>query len=94
MDIGAKLVKELRDATGLSMMDCKKALQESGGDQEKAKEWLRKHGLDKAMKKTDRATREGTIGVYLHHDNKLAVLVEVNCETDFAGRNEEIRKFA
>ncbi|MCX7804505.1 MAG: translation elongation factor Ts [Planctomycetota bacterium] len=91
MEIEAKKVKELRDLTGLGMMDCKKALQETGGDIEKAKEWLRKQGLDKAMKKAARVTREGAIGVYQHHDGKLVAIVEVNCETDFAAKNEEFR---
>ncbi len=91
MEIDAKKVKELRDITGLGVMDCKKALQETQGDIEKAREWLRKQGLDKAMKKAARTAKEGAIGVYQHHDGKLVALVEVNCETDFAARNEEFR---
>lgn len=93
MAISAAQVKELRDSTGLPMMECKKALEESNGDPEKAKEILRKRGLKIADKKASRQTHEGIIGSYVHHNNKIAVLVEVNCETDFVARNEEFRGF-
>ena len=93
MAISAQQVKELRQSTGLPMMECKKALQESKGDPEKAKEILRKRGLKVADKKAHRETKEGLIGSYVHHDGKTAVLCEVNCETDFVARNDEFREF-
>src|SRR5205823_4718154 len=79
----AKDVQELRARTGAGMMDCKKALEETGGDIDKAVENLRKRGAAKADKRAGRATSEGVIGHYLHHNGKIAVLVELNCETDF-----------
>ncbi|KAG5547466.1 hypothetical protein RHGRI_013231 [Rhododendron griersonianum] len=81
------LVKQLRDETGAGMMDCKKALSESGGDLVKAQEFLRKKGLASADKKASRATAEGRIGAYIH-DSRIGVLIEVNCETDFVSRGE------
>ena len=92
-EIGAKTVLELRARTGLGMMECKAALSESGGDLGKAEEWLRKHGEKVAAGKAGRAVKEGRIGSYLHHNGKLAVLVEVQCEDDFAARNEVFQKF-
>jgi elongation factor Ts len=92
MKITAKLVNELRQRTGIGMMDCKKALQETDGDIEKAIIYLRKKGYDRAKEKMDRETTEGMVGSYIHSDNKLGVLVEVNCESDFVARNEEFRK--
>nr|BDA97739.1 elongation factor Ts [Rhodomonas sp. NIES-698] len=93
-DISAKTVKELRDKTAAGMMDCKKALQESNGDFEKAMESLRKKGLASANKKTDRIATEGIIESYIHMGGKLGVLVEVNCETDFVARREEFQELA
>jgi len=93
MAISAQQVKELRDSTGLPMMECKKALVETDGDAEKAVEILRKRGLKVADKKASRETREGVIGTYVHHDNKLAVMVEVNCETDFVARGDDFKQF-
>jgi elongation factor Ts len=92
--ISAKDVQELRARTGAGMMDCKKALEETGGDIDKAVENLRKRGVAKAEKRAGRETREGVIGHYLHHNGKIAVLVEVNCETDFVARNEEFQQVA
>lgn len=89
MEVSAKLVKELRDRTGAGMMDCKKALQETKGDIEAAVDYLRAKGILKAAKKTGRATKEGIIGAYIHPGDKLGVLIEVNCETDFAARTEK-----
>ena len=89
MTVPATTVKELRDRTGLGMMDCKKALVEAGGDIEKAVDLLRKRGLKRAEKRSGRATREGRIGQYLHLGGKIGVIVEVNCESDFVARNEE-----
>jgi len=88
MQITAKLVKELREKTGAGMMDCKKALVETKGDIENAVDYLRKKGLSAADKKAHRATHEGCIGSYIHSNNKVGVMVEVNCETDFVARNE------
>ena len=87
-EISASAVKDLREKTGAGMMDCKKALTESGGDFAKAEEFLRKKGLASAAKKAGRAATEGAVGSYVHMGGKIGVLVEVNCETDFAARNE------
>jgi elongation factor Ts len=92
--VSPKDVKELRDRTGAGMMDCKKALEECGGDIDKAVEHLRKTGAAKAEKRAGRTTSEGVIGHYLHHNGKIAVLVELNCETDFVARNEEFQQVA
>jgi elongation factor Ts len=87
-EISAKLVKELRDATGAGMMDCKKALAETKGDKDKAVEWLRQKGIASAEKKSGRTAAEGAIGSYIHTGARVGVLVEVNCETDFVARGE------
>jgi len=81
--VTAAEVKELRVQSGAGMMKCKEALNECGGDQEKAAEWLRAKGLATADKKSDRATSEGLISTYVHTGSKLGVMVELNCETDF-----------
>ncbi|WP_035068630.1 translation elongation factor Ts [Nitratidesulfovibrio termitidis] len=94
MAITAQMVKELREKTGAGMMDCKKALEENDGNLEKAVDWLRQKGLSKAAKKAGRATSEGVIGNYIHSTGKIAVLVEVKCETDFVARNEKFQEFA
>lgn len=94
MDISAKMVKELRDITGAGMMDCKKALTDSDGDMEKAIAFLRKQGLSKAAKKADRTANEGVVYSYIHPGNKLGVLVEINCETDFVARTDDFQNFA
>ena len=91
-DISAKLVKELRDKTGAGMMDCKKALIESGGDTNKASEWLRQKGIATAEKKSGRIAAEGSIGSYIHTGARVGVLVEVNCETDFVARGEAFQE--
>jgi len=92
MAITAKDVAELRGRTGAGMMDCKKALEESGGNMEKAVEWLRAKGSAKADKRADRKAGEGVIGSYIHHNGKVAVLVEVNCETDFVARTDDFKE--
>ncbi|MCU0557066.1 MAG: translation elongation factor Ts [Desulfobacterales bacterium] len=92
--ITAQLVKELREKTGVGMMDCKKALAESGGDMEKAVEFLRKKGLATAQKRAGRATSEGIVQSYIHMGGKIGVLVEVNCESDFVAKNEDFQGFA
>jgi elongation factor Ts len=88
MAITASLVNELRQKTGAGMMDCKKALEESAGDLEKAVEVLRKKGLSAAAKKAGRIATEGAIGSYIHMGGKIGVLLEINCETDFVSQNE------
>jgi elongation factor Ts len=93
-EISAGLVKELRDLTGLPMMDCKKALTETGGDLKKAEELLRIKSGAKASKAATRVAAEGVIGSYISPDAKLGALVEVNCETDFVARNEDFLAFA
>ena len=92
--ITAKDVQVLRQRTGAGMMDCKKALEESGGDVDKAVEYLRKKGIAKAEKRMGRDAKEGVVGTYIHHNGKVGVLVEVNCETDFVARNEDFVAFA
>lgn len=87
-EISAKLVNELRQKTGVGMMDCKKALKETDGDMTKAMEWLRQKGMVSAGKKGDRQASEGLVGSYIHTGGRVGVLVEVNCETDFVARNE------
>jgi elongation factor Ts len=93
MAVTAQEVKALREETGLPMMECKKALVEAEGDREKAKEILKKRGLKLADRKAGRETAEGAVGCYVHHNQKIGVMVEVNCETDFVARNEEFKAF-
>ena len=91
MEITAALVKQLRDATGAGMMECKAALTEAKGDLEEATTILRKRGLAQATKKAGRSTNEGVIGHYIHMGGKIGVLVEVNCESDFVARTEDFQ---
>ena len=93
MAISAADVKKLREATGLGMMECTKALEESGGDQDKAVEVLRKKGLKTAEKRVGRATANGLVTSYIHHTRRVGVIAQVNCETDFVARNEELLAF-
>jgi elongation factor Ts len=88
MAVDAKMVKQLRDETGAGMMECKAALEESGGDAGKAKEWIKKKGLDRADKLGGKATNEGRIGVYVHTTGKVGAMIELTCETDFVAKNE------
>jgi elongation factor Ts len=92
MSITADMVKELRQKTGCGIMECKQALQETGGDLEAAVEVLRKKGLKTAAKKAGRVTSEGQVGAYIHPGGKIGVLVEVNCETDFVARTEDFQQ--
>jgi elongation factor Ts len=92
--ISAQSVKELRERTSAGMMDCKKALEASAGDMDKAIAWLREKGLSKAAKKAGRSTSEGFIGSYVHAGAKIAVLVEIKCETDFVARSDKFQEFA
>ncbi len=91
MEINAAQVKELRDSTGAGIMDCKKALQEAQGDVDKALRILREKGLAGAQKKAGRSASDGIIDSYIHLNNRIGVLLEVNCETDFVARNETFR---
>ncbi|MBF0570258.1 MAG: translation elongation factor Ts [Candidatus Omnitrophica bacterium] len=86
-------IKRLREETSCGVIDCKKALEEANGDLKKAKELLRKRGLEMAAKKSDRLAKEGRVEAYIHNGNKIGVVVEVNCETDFVARNEDFCKF-
>ena len=92
--ITAADVKKLRDMTGAGMMDCKKALTETGGDTEKAVDLLRAKGAAKAAKRSEKSANEGVIGSYIHFDNKTAVIVEVNCETDFVANTDDFKALA
>jgi len=91
MAISAADVKELRERTGAGMMDCKRALEEAGGDMEKAIDLLRSRGAAKVAKRSGREAREGAVGSYVHMNGRIGVLVEVNCETDFVARNDEFQ---
>lgn len=94
IEINAQTVKQLREETGAGMMDCKKALMEKEGDYEKAVEFLRLKGIATADKKSSRNTKEGLIYSYIHTGNKLGILLEINCETDFVARREEFTELA
>ena len=94
MAITAKMVKELRDKTGAGMMDCKKALSEANEDFEKATKILREKGISKAAKREGKSTAEGVIAAYIHPGDKLGVMVEINCETDFVARTDNFKAFA
>ena len=85
----ATLVKQLREKTGAGILDCQKALQESGDEMDKAIDYLRQKGLAAAEKRSERETNQGVIGAYIHSGNRIGVLIEVNCETDFVARNDE-----
>ncbi|MCA1587820.1 MAG: translation elongation factor Ts [Chloroflexi bacterium] len=87
-------VKRLREQTGAGIMDCKRALEQSSGDYEKAAVWLREKGLSTAAKKAGRAAREGIIASYIHHGSRLGVLLELNCETDFVARTDDFQQLA
>ncbi len=93
MSISASLVKELRERTNAGMLDCKKALEETKGDFDKAVEWLRTKGIAKAEKKAGRIAAEGMVHSYIHPGNRVGVLLEVNSETDFVARNEKFQQF-
>jgi elongation factor Ts len=94
MAISAQMVKELREMTGVGPLDCKKALEQYDGDMEKAADYLREKGLAKAAKKAGRATNEGIVHAYMHHNSRLGVMVELNCETDFVAKTEQFRTLA
>jgi len=92
--IKAEDVKRLREATGAGIMDCKRALEETGGDYDRAVLWLREKGLSTAAKKAGRAAREGVVTSYIHHGSRLGVLLELNCETDFVARTDDFQQLA
>ncbi len=92
-NVNAQMVKALRDRTGAGMMDCKNALVEASGDEEKAVEIIKKKGLAKAAKKAGAIAAEGLIHAYIHPGSRIGVLVEVNCQTDFVARNDEFKRF-
>ena len=94
MEISAALVKELRDKSGAGILDCKEALKESNGEVEKAFDYLRKHGIAKAAKKSGREVNEGAVLSYIHPGNKLGVLLELNCETDFVAMTDDFLDLA
>lgn len=93
MAISAQLVKELRERTNAGMLDCKKALEENGGDFDKSIDWLRQKGLSKAAKKAGRIASEGSVSSYIHAGGKIGVLLEINSETDFVAKNEKFKSF-
>lgn len=93
MAISAEIIKQLRQITSCGVIDCKKALEEAKGDLEKAKKILQKRGLEIALKKSERVARQGRIESYVHQGDKLGVLLEVNCESDFVARNEDFKRF-
>lgn len=93
-EITVDMIKELRARTGAGMMDCKRALEETGGDMDKAVDVLRKKGLAQAAKKASRAAEEGLVVSYIHHNNRVGVLLELKCETDFVARTDEFQELA
>lgn len=93
-NISAQLVKELRERSGAGMMECKKALEETTGNMDKAVEYLRTKGIAKAEKRVGKQTSEGMIASYIHHNGKVGVLVELNCETDFVARTDDFKELA
>jgi elongation factor Ts len=94
LEIGTAMVKELREKTGAGVLDCKKALEGSAGDMDKALQWLREKGLAGAAKKASRTTGQGVVTSYIHPGSKIGVLVEVNCETDFVARLDDFQALA
>jgi elongation factor Ts len=94
MQITTDMIKKLREATGVGILDCRTALEEAGGDSEKALDLLREKGLATASKRAGREASEGMVEIYSHGDGRVGVMVEVNCETDFVGRSDAFRKFA
>ena len=94
MAITTEMIKELREATGAGILDCRKALEQAGGDYDKAVDFLREKGLAKAAKRADKEASEGVVELYSHANGRIGVMVEVNCESDFVARSEPFRKFA
>ena len=94
MEITTEMIKELRAATGAGMLDCRKALQDAGGDYQKAVDFLREKGMATAAKRADREASNGVVELYSHGNGRVGVMVEVNCETDFVARSEQFRNLA
>lgn len=94
MAITTEMIKQLREATGAGILDCRKALEQSGGDYDKAVDYLRERGLAMAAKRAGRSASEGVIELYSHGNGRVGVMVELNCETDFVARSENFRRFA
>ena len=94
MAVSPEVIKQLRELTGAGILHCKQALEESGGDTVKAVEWLKQKGIAIAAKRAERATAQGLIHAYIHHDSRYGALVEINCETDFVARTDEFRQLA
>jgi elongation factor Ts len=94
MEITTQMIKELREATKAPMLDCRKALEASGGDYQKAVDWLREKGMATAAKRSERQASNGMVELYSHGSGRVGVMVEVNCETDFVARSEQFRTFA
>lgn len=94
MTLSVDAIKTLRDLTSCGVIECKNALEQAGGNMDKAKEILQQRGMELAAKKGDRVAKEGRVEAYIHMGNKIAVLVEINCETDFVGRNEDFIRFS
>lgn len=94
MSVDVKQIKKLRDETQASIADCRKALEETNGDYQKAIEWLKKHGIEKADKKADRETAQGLVESYIHQNGKVGALVEITCETDFVARTDDFKHLA
>ncbi len=92
--VDIKQLKKLRDETSASIADCRKALEETGGDYKKALEWIKKRGIEKASKKADRETSQGIIDSYIHQGGKIGVLVEIACETDFVAKTDEFKNLS
>lgn len=88
------LLKQLRNETGVSITDCRKALEETDNNLDKARQWLKKHGLEKASKKAERQTSQGLIETYVHQNGRIGAMVEVLCETDFVARTDEFKRLA
>lgn len=94
MALDVTLIKKLRDETGASIADCRKALEETNGNYDQAIEWLKKHGIEKAEKKADRETGQGLVESYIHQNGKVGALIVINCETDFVARTADFKKLA
>lgn len=92
--IDLSLLKKLRNDTGASIADCRKALEESGNDYKKSAEWLKKHGIEKASKKLDRETSQGLVEAYIHQGGRVGAMIELTCETDFVARTDDFKRLA
>jgi len=94
MKADIKLLKKLRQDSGAGIADCRKALEESGDDYKKAREWIKKHGIEKAAKKSDRETSQGLVEAYIHQGGKVGAMIEITCETDFVARTDDFKNLA